>query len=677
MAVNIEKQYCENELSIINEYLSWTMWPLLLDMTKEESIQNLRNLELEAYSYLVSALRAQGYLSSDKKKLLKDTGYVLNITQERHKAEVRRAINDEKLNTIAYHVTGHTESLDEWAQEGRRLVPLLPRTAPQTVFSAVADEAAEHASQCNTHLPSPFNTERKRSIVTQMQPSVGSENCKMMPFRIPDLPKADESKKRKLSSGTENSSLAQHLLSPKFSKIQQLYRQRTKQKMKEAIKKNEKEHMELVQQPRLIQPIQQTGICSTPPTQFVNQKVNVLQNISLQPIKEESVEQEQERKDLSIAEPLEQFPTIPVCSNENHAPSMRHKFIPNLKPNSSITIKNTSPQPAGPSTEIQKSIKVCAGKKSITKTVNSGQKLIVVSNAQTVPSSSILQRTLQIPFVKNVSIKNLEKFKIVTSNSTPTTLNLTNVINSSMNSAKHKVVAVKTNPTTKKVIPLSQLQVLNSKGSIKVLPLGGKIVGKAVSGPSSPLFIVNNTQIAKSSLSSQVVATSKVQSGDGSKLRATMNEPSGGITISSNGENGKSSVLEDILKASGVISDECTADDYDTKIEEFHIPQNRNKDIEDENDQIKIITEDEIKTNEIQNLEYAIVDVKGERGPTYIKDNLLYDKVNGISDETIESEEPSERETELDYIKNEVTCEDIPNDSELEISKFSDITESY
>ncbi|VEN54207.1 unnamed protein product [Callosobruchus maculatus] len=78
------------------------MWPVLLDMTKEESIQNLRNLELEAYSQLVSALRAQGTLTSDKRKLLKETGYLLNITQERHKAEVRRAISDERLNTIAY-----------------------------------------------------------------------------------------------------------------------------------------------------------------------------------------------------------------------------------------------------------------------------------------------------------------------------------------------------------------------------------------------------------------------------------------------------------------------------------------------------------------------------------------------------------------------------------------------
>lgn len=96
------------------------MWPQLLDMTKEESIQSLRSLgtrqvcssifyskppivsELEAYAGLVTALRAQGPLNQDKLKVLKETSSLLNITQERHKAEIRRAVNDEKLNTIAY-----------------------------------------------------------------------------------------------------------------------------------------------------------------------------------------------------------------------------------------------------------------------------------------------------------------------------------------------------------------------------------------------------------------------------------------------------------------------------------------------------------------------------------------------------------------------------------------------
>lgn len=95
------------------------MWPQLLDMTKEESVQSLRSLgknvnisfhiqfmitilELEAYASLVTALRAQGPLNQIKLKVLKDISSILNITQDRYKAEIRRAVNDEKLNTIAY-----------------------------------------------------------------------------------------------------------------------------------------------------------------------------------------------------------------------------------------------------------------------------------------------------------------------------------------------------------------------------------------------------------------------------------------------------------------------------------------------------------------------------------------------------------------------------------------------
>lgn len=58
--------------------------------------------ELEAYAGLVTALRAQGCLNQEKAKILKDTCILLNITQDRHKAEIRRVVNDEKLNTIAY-----------------------------------------------------------------------------------------------------------------------------------------------------------------------------------------------------------------------------------------------------------------------------------------------------------------------------------------------------------------------------------------------------------------------------------------------------------------------------------------------------------------------------------------------------------------------------------------------
>ena len=57
--------------------------------------------ELEAYSSVLSALRAQGELTKERRKVMNDLSNVLNIPIERHKAEVRRAINEELLNTIA------------------------------------------------------------------------------------------------------------------------------------------------------------------------------------------------------------------------------------------------------------------------------------------------------------------------------------------------------------------------------------------------------------------------------------------------------------------------------------------------------------------------------------------------------------------------------------------------
>ena len=57
--------------------------------------------ELEAYSSVVSALRAQGELTKERRKIMNDLSNILNISIERHKAEIRRAINDEQLNTIA------------------------------------------------------------------------------------------------------------------------------------------------------------------------------------------------------------------------------------------------------------------------------------------------------------------------------------------------------------------------------------------------------------------------------------------------------------------------------------------------------------------------------------------------------------------------------------------------
>lgn len=57
--------------------------------------------ELDAYGSMVSVLRAQGPFTNEKQKLLQELAKVLHISNERHRAEIRRAVNDEKLATIA------------------------------------------------------------------------------------------------------------------------------------------------------------------------------------------------------------------------------------------------------------------------------------------------------------------------------------------------------------------------------------------------------------------------------------------------------------------------------------------------------------------------------------------------------------------------------------------------
>ncbi|KAK3927302.1 BRCA2-interacting transcriptional repressor EMSY [Frankliniella fusca] len=137
------------------------VWPLFLEMSRDECKRILRRLELEAYSNLVSVLRAQGTLTPQKRRLLQNVAQTLSISEERHKAECRRAVNSEKLATIAKHMGG-ANSGTEWAIEGRRLVPLLPRLVPQTAFTAIADKVANMAMTEGAKLPLPTPPLKKR-----------------------------------------------------------------------------------------------------------------------------------------------------------------------------------------------------------------------------------------------------------------------------------------------------------------------------------------------------------------------------------------------------------------------------------------------------------------------------------------------------------------------------------
>ncbi|CAL4072834.1 unnamed protein product, partial [Meganyctiphanes norvegica] len=132
-------------------------WPHLLDMTKAECRKTLRALELSAYSQSVAVFRAQGELTKEKRKLLNDLQAVFSITLERHRAEIRKAVNDEKLNTIAETLAGPNTGV-EWAVEGRRLVPLMPRVSPQTAYTALATRMAMLYYGINDKMPHPANT---------------------------------------------------------------------------------------------------------------------------------------------------------------------------------------------------------------------------------------------------------------------------------------------------------------------------------------------------------------------------------------------------------------------------------------------------------------------------------------------------------------------------------------
>jgi hypothetical protein len=61
---------------------------------------------------------------------------------------------------LVYSIAGPNTSAD-WAIEGRRLIPLMPRLVPQTAFTALANNVANIAAVENARLPQPANTIKK------------------------------------------------------------------------------------------------------------------------------------------------------------------------------------------------------------------------------------------------------------------------------------------------------------------------------------------------------------------------------------------------------------------------------------------------------------------------------------------------------------------------------------
>lgn len=67
------------------------------------SLKSINNFfsELKAYRGVVDALRAQGALTKNKYEVLKSLADTLKVGEERSRSEIRRAVNNSLLTSIA------------------------------------------------------------------------------------------------------------------------------------------------------------------------------------------------------------------------------------------------------------------------------------------------------------------------------------------------------------------------------------------------------------------------------------------------------------------------------------------------------------------------------------------------------------------------------------------------
>ena len=61
---------------------------------------------LSRFSSTLAAFRAQGELTAEKRRLLSEMAQLLNVEAGRHRAEVRKIVNDERLTNICKQLTG-------------------------------------------------------------------------------------------------------------------------------------------------------------------------------------------------------------------------------------------------------------------------------------------------------------------------------------------------------------------------------------------------------------------------------------------------------------------------------------------------------------------------------------------------------------------------------------------
>uniref|UniRef100_A0A914ZF86 ENT domain-containing protein n=3 Tax=Parascaris univalens TaxID=6257 RepID=A0A914ZF86_PARUN len=202
----------------------------LNNLDEEDCAYLLKSLELDAFSSVVNAMRAQGMLTEYKEILLDHLKSALFISDSFYKAEIRRATDDDVLSRIAQTLNPSYDTYTEWCSAGGVQFPAsfgnIPLYDEQDLEGLdVADQLLKLANSHNSaidnaetalleliELPkAPFVPEKLRAILRETE-SIAEERT--------DFPLRAESpavKKQSISSTAKRGRKAHNDGSPTFS----------------------------------------------------------------------------------------------------------------------------------------------------------------------------------------------------------------------------------------------------------------------------------------------------------------------------------------------------------------------------------------------------------------------------------------------------------------------------
>lgn len=125
--------------------------------------------------------------------------FLFRIPLERHLGEVRRAISNENLFTIAYKLSG-PNCFEEWTIEAKRPIPLLPRDLPLTAHTTLSNSSAEEIRRREKSLPDASNTRSLQLVPEVFSHSQPAQSSISSPHSIKCDNNKSKTNKRKYSN---------------------------------------------------------------------------------------------------------------------------------------------------------------------------------------------------------------------------------------------------------------------------------------------------------------------------------------------------------------------------------------------------------------------------------------------------------------------------------------------